>query len=402
MQAGLGIPEIGGRLDVAAVVTGAVLWSNDSVRITARVLDAGSERPLWSRTYDRPVRDILRLQQEIVQDITHALGLVGSNVPSQTREVDPATYEAYLRGTYHLNRGTPADIARGIGFLQDAVDRDRGDARAWAALAEGYVTIGHSPAATEDAWVRARAAADHAVKLAPDLAKGHAALAEIKLYHEWDWAGAEAAFGRANELNPNQAMNHYHHAWYLALMGRLEEAIVAHRRAQAIDPLTPLHTGWLAELNRYAGDPKSAAQEIERCFDLSREAAVCWLAAGNLHRDQGRFAEAVEAHQRTLQFNPRYRDALAVSLIAAGRREEAQRLTAEIAAGRMTPFDAWALMAIHAALGDLDQAFKWAAREPPHAWLPGVRVIPGFEGMWADARFTGLLQRMNLPARPGP
>ena len=116
---------------------------------------------------------------------------------------------------------------------------------AYAGLALGYATLGHGLAPPPDAWPRARAAAQRALILDSTLAEGHAALADVKLYYEWDWDGAEQAFKRAMELNSSLAMNHYHYAWYHALFGRLDEAIAEHKRAQALDPLRPLHTAWL-------------------------------------------------------------------------------------------------------------------------------------------------------------
>jgi tetratricopeptide (TPR) repeat protein len=305
---------------------------------------------------------------------------------------------------FHLGRtadgaSTLEDRKKGLAYLQEAIDNDPGDAHAYAGLAAGYAMLGHGPDPPPDAWPRARAAALRAVTLAPDLAEAHAAMADVKLYYEWDWVGAEQAFQRANQLNPNLAMNHYHYAWYLALVDRLDEAITEHRRAQDLDPLTPLHTAWLGQLYTHGGRYDEAMAEAKKSLDINENFGVGWFVLGNAYTEQGRHDEAIAAQKRAAAINPSWSFALGHAYARAGLIEEATQILAELQARPRTSYNAFALSVLHAALGDLDEAFKWIAYEPHHAWVPWVRVEPHSAGLWDDPRFRSLLDRMKLPQR---
>ncbi|MEE9464716.1 MAG: tetratricopeptide repeat protein, partial [Candidatus Neomarinimicrobiota bacterium] len=306
-------------------------------------------------------------------------------------------YEAYLKGMYFVQRATPEAHERGMAYLHEAVENDPADPLAYAGLAFGYVTVGHSHAATPDAWQRAREAALRALRLDETLAEGHAALADVKLYYEWDWEGAEQAFQRANELNPNLAMNHYHYAWYHALFGRLDEAIEEHKRAQELDPLTPLHTAWLGELYWRRGQYEEAIDEARKSLELDPDFPIGWLILGRVYMAKGMYEEAIAAHQKLVEVAPRRRWNLGCTYALAGRRDEALKILAELEKEEATPFGAFGLARLYTALGEKDEAFRWLAYEHPHAFLPWVRVSPWSRPLRDDPRFKDLLQRMNLP-----
>ncbi|MFQ5889208.1 MAG: tetratricopeptide repeat protein [Gemmatimonadota bacterium] len=179
-----------------------------------------------------------------------------------------------------------------------------------AGLALGYVTVGHGPAQTPDTWARARAAAERALKLDSTLAEAHAALADIKLYYEWDWAGAEQAFRWANELNPSLAMNHFHYAWYLALVGRLDEAIVEHERAQELDPLTSSLSASLGWLYLYVGQYDVALNEARKALELNPNDSWGFLTLGVAYSLKGMHEEAIAAHEKAVAINPLWKWAL--------------------------------------------------------------------------------------------
>jgi tetratricopeptide (TPR) repeat protein len=316
------------------------------------------------------------------------------------RPVDPATYEAYLRGMHLLarGRGGRADRQRGLAILQEAIDRDPGNAHAYAGLALGYVTFGHGPMADADAWPRARAAALRAVTLDPNLAEAHSALAETRMYYEWDWAGAEQSFLRANELNPNLAMNHYHYSWYLALFSRWEEAIAEHKRAQELDPLTPQHTAYLGALYLYQDRFEEAIAEARKAIAFAPDAPAAWgvLAAGLAAT--GQLEEAEAAINKGASINPAVLGFERAMFYAAhGRLDEARADVAKLEAQPPTPFSVWSLSQAHIALGNHDAAFKWLAHRPAHAFLPWIRVHPPFRAIRKDPRFAALMAEMRLP-----
>lgn len=224
------------------------------------------------------------------------------------------------------------------------------------------------------------------------LAEGHAALADVKSYYERDWEGAEQSFLRADELNPNLAMNHYHYAWYLALFGRMDEAIVEHKRAQELDPLTPLHTTWLGGLYWIDGHYKKAIEEIQKVLELDPDNRTALFVLANVYADAGMFEEAVATQEKST--GPLW--SLGRVYAVVGRKDEARKIIVQLEK-EPNPMRAFGLATIYAALGEKDKAFQWLAYEQQHAWVAWFRVLPWFHPLRDDPRFKDLLQRMNLP-----
>lgn len=395
------LPEIGRELRVASVIEGSVFRSGNRIRITLQLIDAATDQHLWARTYDRDIEDVLALQSEVARTVAREIR-VELTPREETRlatapKVDPATYELYLRGTFFLNKSTPEDFAKGMDFLHQAVERNPADPLAWAGLAFGYITLGHGPAPPPDAWPKARAAALRALKLDPDLAEGHAALADIKLYYEWDWEGAEQAFKRAFELNSSDAFNHYHYAWYLALFGRMDEAIIEHKQARDLDPFFPLHTAWLGGLYWIDGRPEEAAAEALKSLEMDPDFAHGLYVLGEAYTALGRIDEAVEAHRRMVTVAPDWSWALGRTYALAGREGEARKIAAQLEGAVATPWRAYGLVTLYAALGENDDAFRWLAFDQPHGWIPWVRIMPPYQPLRNDPRFGDFLKRLNLP-----
>lgn len=149
---------------------------------------------------------------------------------------------------------------------------------------------------------KAHEAALRAIQLDSTNAGGWAALAHYHTYFGWDWELAEYAFNRANVLDPNLAYNHYHRAWYLALFGRMNEAIDEHKRAQELDPFTPLHTAWLGELYRMVGLYEEGLAEVKKIEQMQDDYALGLLVKGNLLISQGNLKEGLEASQKHFKF----------------------------------------------------------------------------------------------------
>ena len=202
------LPKIARELGATVVVEGSVQLENDQIRITAQLVEAATDRHLWADEY-------------IVRSRTSCACKAKSRGKSRTRSKSQSRPRRRGASTprrasiprptglsaRHVlpQQGDGRDTERGLRFLHEAVDRDPGDALAQAGLALGYATLGHGATPQVDAWPRARAAALRAVALDPNLAEGYAALADVKLYMEWDWGGAEQAFRRANEISPSLA-----------------------------------------------------------------------------------------------------------------------------------------------------------------------------------------------------
>lgn len=395
------IREIAAEVDADAVIEGSLFRQGDSLEIDARLYDGRSEREEWVGSYDGDLPNVIALYRgfalAIAQQVKRTLNPEEEARLNTAAPVNPEVYEAYLKGMYYLNQSTQAAFDSALAYFNRVVERNPADPLAYVGLAFAYITLGHGPAPPPDVWSRARAAAERAVRLDSTLADAWAALADIKTYYEWDWEGAERAFERANELNPSLPMNHYHHAWYLALFGRASEAVAEHKLAQRLDPLTPLHTVWIPGLYYYLGQPEKALAEARKLIEEYPDNAVVLFGLGAAAAELGLYDEAIAAHRRAVEVNPAWRYALGRSLALAGRTEEAREIVSELEAEPPTSWNAIGLADVYAALGDKDAAFRWLAYDPPHGWLPWSRVNPALVPLRDDPRFDELLQRMNLP-----
>jgi class 3 adenylate cyclase/TolB-like protein len=397
------LPEIARELGATALVEGSAQLDGDQIRITAQLI-TGDDRHLWAEAYDRPFKDVLRLQSEIARRVANDVNVTIAPAEAarldDARVVDVETYRAYLRGMYFLNKSTREGATQGLKFLHEAVDRDPGDALAQAGLALGYAALAHGGQPQADAWPRAKAAAERAIALDPNLAEAYAALADVKLYMEWDWQGAEQAFIRANELSPSLAMNHYHYAWYLLLFDRWDEAVAEHMRAQQLDPLTPFHTAWLGGLYMFA-DRSRYEESIalaERALELQPDNPDALLVLGWAYSAAGLHERAIETGRRMVEVEPALKWQLGVRYAQAGRMDEARAVLAEVESEAPTSWTAYGRATLHSQLGSVDAAFEWLAYEPPHAWVPWARIDPWLRpGIEDDPRFAAFLERLRLP-----
>jgi serine/threonine-protein kinase len=394
------LPDIASQLRVDGVLEGSVFRDGDSLEITARLYDDGGEQ-LWAASFDGVLSNVVALYRgfarAIAEKIEWQLTAEDEAALSESRPVNPDVYEAYLRGMHVLhNRTTRAAVDTAIGYFAEAVERNPADPLAYAGLALAYATLGHGFDPPDDAWPRTRAAAERALRLDSTLAEAWAALADYKTYAERDWAGAERAFRRANELNPSLAMNHYHYAWYLVVFGRIEEALAEHRRAQELDPLTPLHTTWLPAVHFGSG-------QYERALPLAREnveryspGVIAHYVLGETLSHLGQHEEAIEVHQKLADVFPRWSSALAITYVRAGRSDEARPILAQFEAQPPSAWNAHALARIHTALGNREQALRWMDYEPAHAWMAWVVAREGYDAFHGDPEFEAVMRKMNL------
>ena len=394
------LAQVARELGVATLMTGAVLRSGTRIRVTAQLVEPATGAQLWTGSFERELRDVLALQNEIVAAITRQAGLrltreEESRLASAAR-VDPVAHEAYLRGRFQLNRFTPEGFEKGIAYMQEAIARDPESPLPYAGLALGYALIGHD--ALPDAFAKARAAADEAMKRGETLAETEEALAEIALYSEWDWAGAERAFRRALDLNPSLPEAHCHYAWYLELVGRREEAYAEMKRAIELDPLTPVWGAWLAGMYRYAGKYDEAIAVARQSLELNPGFAAGLRVLGDTYAQRGSFEEAIAAHEQAIAANPAVGWGLGHTYALAGRAKEAREIAAGFAT-KPTPMGTWGLAKIHTALGDRDEAFRWleAGFDVRFSWMPWIGHDPAFAALASDPRFADLLRRMNVP-----
>jgi TolB-like protein/Flp pilus assembly protein TadD len=394
-------PEIAQELDVTFVVDGSVTKVGDQVMIAARLADAETDQYLWAERFETTFSDVLSTQRQIAGAIGEEV--LGEASPhsqerlDQARAMNPEVYEAYLRGMHHIAKYTPDDIAKGLAYLQEAVDIDPADAHAWAGLAIGYVMIDHGPIAS-DVRDRASAAAQRAVRLDSTLAEAWAALGMTLEYYSWDWEGAERAYQRASELNPSLAMNHYNYAWLLLLLDRLDEAVAEHELAVKLDPLYPPQMAWMGDMYRMAGRLDEALEHVDKAFELGEASGIAHLVRGKILFDLGRIDEAIAEHKKMVDVSTVWQGLLGITYAKAGRVDEARAIAEEIEQRCPFAIEAWELAQLYSHLGDADKAFEWAETRPGHMFVPWL------SNQWApmdnvrdDPRYESFLRQLDLP-----
>jgi tetratricopeptide (TPR) repeat protein len=401
------LPEIARELGVEAVVEGSVLRAGDRVRITAQLIEAASDRPLWSNTFDRPLGDILDLHSDVSRAIAEELRT--RLTPNErvrlagTRSVRPVAYEAYLRGRYFWNKRTPEGLAKASACFQESIDADPLYAPAWSGLADCHNMLGAFRWKTSrEAFPLAHAAAARALELDPDLAEGHTSLAFALQYYDWDWPRSNDAYQRAIALHPGYATAHQWYADFLSDLGRFDEAFAEIERAVELDPLSAVTGTSHGDTFYYARRYQEAIARYQRTLELDPGYSWARMNLGRALQELGRHDEAIRTFEAALRDTGANLDespALAHAWAAAGDRPRAETILARVIErwreGSVSPYS---VANIHAALGDRDQAFEWLERalEDRDRMMVSLRVHPRLDPLRGDPRFADLLRRTGL------
>jgi tetratricopeptide (TPR) repeat protein len=348
------------------------------------------------------MRDILALQSDvaraIVKEIKIAVTPEEETLLASTREVNPETYKAYLRGMFYFNKYTPEGIEKGLAYLHEAVEKDPADPLAYAGLALGYNIIAHTPGPPPYAIPRARKAALRALELDENLAEVHLALAMIKLYDDRDRTGAEQAFQRALELNSSLALAHPHHAFLIWINGHVDEAIAELSLSQELDPLEPIYPAWHGWFYFWNGEYDKAIEETLKSLELDPDFPIGLYVLGCCYAAKGMYEEAIASHHKAGEINPNFRWGLGQTYALAGRKDKALEVAAELES-QPKVWDTFGLAEIYTALGEKDEAFRWleAAYEQRHPYIQWLVRDGNFDPLRDDPRYNDLAQRMNLP-----
>ena len=405
------IPTVARKLNVATVLEGSVRRSGQRIRITAQLIDAASDSHLWSQAYDRTLEDIFAVQSDIANAVVAELraALLGGRRGTGTsrdvfaevqaaargRSDDPGAYRLYLQGRFYVLRITEEDVARGVGFYRQALDRDPAFALAWAGLSRAYHSqAGRGWLAVADGMEQARAAARTALELEPELPEGHIALGWVLADYDWDWKGAKAELDRACALAPGDGDVHRASASLAMQVGRLEEAIALARRAVALDPLSkPAHVV-LGDCYMRAGRLDDAVASLQLALDLAPNAGITHYILSCARLLQDRPDEALEEAER--EAIP-YLRSLCVALAQHTRGDAAasdaalRRLSDECGVS-------FQIAAAHAWRGEVDAAFDWLERayRERDAGLGELVAYPLLRALHSDPRWFALMRKMGF------
>lgn len=407
---GLSAQEAARRLGVDHVLDGSVREDEGRLRIRVSLSDAaGMSR--WSNRYDVLQGDVFRTQEEIARAVLRALEveLSGDAVVARqggTEDFPALTY--YQKGRHAWYKRTPDGFRQAVAYFGSAVEQDPEYARAYAGLADTYSLMGaydYGLMPPDSAHELARAAARTALRLAPELAEAHAAMAQVRFAYGRDWAGADEAYRKAIELNPRYAEAHQWYSLYLVAVGRPEEAMAAARRALALDTVSPVMHSNMGRHLYYRQDYEAAREAFHRALSIDQGFIYAHLGLGQvlLQLDP---AEAVTRFTHALELigqpHPLTLALLGNALGRAGRPDDArgilQRLEAIRAAGVFVPPEYPAI--VHAGLGQFDEtvaAFE-AAYHGGSSSVSVLAVDPLALSLRGHAGFERLL---GMAAPPG-
>jgi serine/threonine-protein kinase len=394
-------PEIAAELGVDALVEGSVLRFGDRVRVTAQLIDARDDTHLWADSYDRDLRDILALQQELARAIAGEIRVLTPQAPA-VRRVNPEAFESYLKGRHFWNRRTEDSMRKGLQAFSAAVALDPGYALAYVGQADSFNVLGwYGVMPPSDAFPKAKAAARLALDLDPTLAEAYTSLAYATNYYDWNWESARADFERALELNPRYALAHHWFAIQRASLGDADRALTHMALAVDLDPLSLSINAAQGLALLLVGSPDRAADRLKAALDLdpAYPLAQAWLAIANIDRNP---RESLRLAERVETLAP---ESLALVAMAghcrgrAGDRDGAQRILGELQRAAAERYVAPGhLAAVYSGLGEIAPALAALERaiEDRSFTLVTPKTHPMFDPLRSDARFQGLLRSAGL------
>jgi TolB-like protein/DNA-binding winged helix-turn-helix (wHTH) protein/Flp pilus assembly protein TadD len=401
------LPQIARELNVDAVVEGTVLRSGDQVRITAQLIEASSDKHLWSRSYEGELRDTLALQNQVARAIADQVRI---NLNSQeqaalknVRVVNPEAYESYLKGRYFWNKRTADGLKVALAYFNQAIDEDPKYAQSYSGLADTYALLGdwqYAAMTAKEALPKAKAAAIKALELDSALGEAHNSLAFCLDGFDWDFPSADKEFRRAIELNPGYATAHHWYAWHLSLLGRNDEAIAEMKKAKNLDPLSLIINADLAELQVLAHSYDESIRQSRKTIEMDPNFALAHnqLAQAYLQKHMNREAVAeLETAAQLSGDSPTVIANLARAYTASGKRSEAARLLNDLKKRSNSSYScAPEIAVIYVALGDKNQAMIWLEKGYEERFNPGVLLRPGFDPVRSEPRFEALVRRIGL------
>lgn len=390
------IAEIGSTLSVAHVLEGSVRRAGNTVRVTAQLVRADSGVPIWSQTYDRDVKDIFQVQDDIAAAVVAALKL--KLLPTQGldphRSDNPQAYDQYLLARQFGRRGNLEDIERAIAAYTHAIALDPGFAAAYAGLSFTETAIANS---TQDAarFSKARDAAEKALNLAPQLVDAYRARALLRL-ETLDFAGARADSEQALALAPGDSAVQSLYGVWIAAFGKIPQAITAMNKAIELDPLNGYAWANVGLFLTESRDYAAARRALERALAITPSSDAFHFALGQLDLLEGKLTDALAEFQKQGDEGVR-RMGDAMIEHASGHEKQSLQALKDLIAKRANDM-AYQVSDVYAWRGDKDKAFEWLERayQQHDSGLNGIAYDPLLAGLQSDPRYGALLKKLEL------
>jgi len=395
--------QIGRDLKVGAVIVGRLTQHGDTLNVETEMVDVSNGSQIWGEQYQRKASDIATLQDDIVSDISSQLRMKVSGDQKKHATENAEAYQLYVKGRFYLAQRTRESLYKALDQFNQAVAKDPNYAQAYAGLADVYILFfDRGWISNAEASPKIRSAVQRAMELDPALGEPHADLAVLKEEADWDWAGAEAEYRKAIELNPNYATSHHWYANLLEILGRPNEALAEIEKALALDPASPQinanHAGILSDLRRY----DDALAELNRLIAANPDFPVNYGVRAGVYWPLGNQDAAVAdwAMEMKKAGRPEWADALAAGYRKAKLKGACaaliELLKNESQKEYVSPNE---FARYYGLMGDRDHAFEWL--EKGYAERSGrmeyLKIEDYLEPLHSDPRYIDLLKRMGLP-----
>jgi TolB-like protein len=391
---------IGEKLGVSTLLEGTVRKQGDRVRIVAELINAADGIELWTRTFDRELKDIFAVQQEIARAVAESLKvtLLGSNEKSaQMASSSVEAHNAYLQAHFHFQRRNVEDYRKAITYFDQAIQLDPNYALAYAERAEAWTMIGDLTGERATAYPKARSDAEKAVEIAPALAEAHAALGWVRFFGEWKFAEGLSELNRAKELSPANPTANDLLARVIVYLGRIDEAERQARQAVELDPLSVATQFNVARVLFIAGKLDEADAVGRKVAELQPSASSShrWQVLVAVQRGDGETALREAQLEPDAGFRP---FELALAQYVRGDRKAADAALAELVANSRNGL-AYQIAQAYAVRGETDKAFEWLqiSFDNHDGGTLSLAVDPLLRGLHDDPRYKNLLAKLGLP-----
>jgi adenylate cyclase len=401
------IKTIGRENDVNYITEGSVRKHGSNLRITAQFIDANKDIHLWAETFRGTIDDIFDIQEMVSEKIVEALRIQltreEQNMLEKRYTDDTEAYQLYLKGRHFWKKRNEDGLKSAIWHFEKALDKDPDYALAWAGLADTYSLMGEfTNISRRELFPKQMAAVNRALEIDSRLGEAHISLAISLMLNEWDWKNSEKEFQLGIELSPNYATGHHWYAELLMFMGRNEEAF---REISLAVELDPVSQGILKDKGifyYYSRKYDTAINMAMMTLELDPGFVPAHRLLSLAYQGMRMFDEAIAANQRwgELTGNKVKTDvALAQIYAAAGRKEDAGKIIADIEADKdLSGNDYRGMALVYAALGENDMAFQWLEKsfEKHEESLCSLKIDPKMDPLRSEPRFNTLLKKIGL------
>jgi serine/threonine-protein kinase len=402
------VQQVAARLAVRCVLEGSVRRTGERLRVTVKLTRVATGQYLWSETFERELKDIFAVQDEIARAIARALQPYLGGEPGDLAQMERTrnfeAYSAYLKGRFHWSKRSVQGLEKAVHWFQQAVAADPDYSPAHAGVADAHAILGQYGFEAPAFHMRkAKEYAARALELDADSAEAYTTLGLVSAVYDFDWKHSEECFLRALDINPNYATaRHWYGYDFLAPMSRMDEAVEQLRRAQQLDPLSPAISTALGTVLSWDRQFDRAIDEFYKALDLDRESYRAHLGLARVYADQSQYVDAIEVLDgmpENMRAYPMTRSVLAHALAASGNhgraREVIGTLHEQSRQGHLSPFF---FARAYAGFPDIDLALDWLEK----AWhvrecrLVHVAIAPAFRPLFGHPRFEALLGELGL------